>query len=60
MIREAKTVDPVTGKLRTAQHKGRQEDDLVQEGCLKIPRKYLRAAAEAGLGDQEGSVRVDD
>lgn len=56
------TVNPVTGELRVKEGKGEAGDamceDTVTEGCLKIPKRYLHAAAEAGLGSSNGAVML--
>jgi len=46
-------VNPVTGKM-TSVTKNANAKDMVREGSLHIPKEYLFAAAEAGLGNANG------
>ena len=55
--RGAATVNPVTGELRRIDEpSSKRNDGLVTEGCLKIPKEYLYAATEAGLGSSNGTA----
>jgi hypothetical protein len=55
-------VNPVTGQMqrieptRSKQGSGKNESDeeMVREGCMMIPKKYLTAATDAGLGSSDG------
>ena len=48
-------VNPVTGKMSAMEADGDGGDEeMVREGCMMIPKKYLTAATDAGLGSSNG------
>lgn len=48
-------INPVTGKMSAVDEDSRgNEEEMVREGCMLIPKKYLTAATDAGLGSSNG------
>ena len=53
-VRQRCRVNPVTGQLEAIDESAYKNDGKVQEGSLRIDKKYMNAALAAGLGSRSG------